>query len=136
MEEMTLERAVLIALRGANEYGTWDTDWFCYAPTGWASRVQRAPREMLKEAHFFDIASETERQDDQREDEELVRLVLQVMRNDATLAEALIERVAAGDSAHFALLEAVSRYQNPPVEAPPRRPTQRFGRRHAIRWTR
>lgn len=43
----TLDAAVLSTLLSAREFGTWDTDWYDYAPSGWGRRVKYAPRALV-----------------------------------------------------------------------------------------
>jgi hypothetical protein len=48
MDEGTLEEAVRIALRLAITCGTWDIEWYGYAPIGWVQRVKNVPRSLVQ----------------------------------------------------------------------------------------
>ena len=67
----TLEAAVMSTLRSAREFGTWDCDWYDYAPNGWMRRVRNAPRALVESTgrylaserpHFlFELVAEVDR---------------------------------------------------------------------------
>ena len=82
---MTLEEAVRHAIRNALAFGTWDCEFYDYAPPGWARRVKHAPR-ALRYGIYLDLKSIAVEPNPL---EEAAEVVQQLLRDDPTFADEL-----------------------------------------------
>lgn len=100
----SLDAAVLCALRNARDLGTWDTEWWEYAPPEWRARVRHAPRALVVDIARYLAALEPGPL------EELTIFIERWMKRDPFFAAAIIAK--ADRSTPLMVAEAIARYEN------------------------
>lgn len=100
-----------MTLRMCREVGTWDVEWWWYAPPGWDECVRRAPRELLKEAHLALNFSDEMQREDRRRCEADIAFYLEAMRSDPDAARRLIEWIELRFDKGSTPREAVERFR-------------------------
>lgn len=105
VEVDTLDAALISTLRTARDLGTWDTEWYDYAPFGWRDRVRRAPRAMVADTAAYLATTILD------EIADLGAFVERLMRQDAEFAEALLARYSRDDTP-LVLAEVFAHFEN------------------------
>jgi hypothetical protein len=111
IEPYDLEEAVRMTLRGARDCGTWDCDWWDYAPRGWFSKVRNAPPELRRKVALDLNACDRMRREDWERCEAMIAFLLDVMHLDERLAAQLIERFEEEYEEDTIPRQAVARYR-------------------------
>jgi hypothetical protein len=106
-----LEEAIRMTLRGARDYGTWDCEWWDYAPRGWLAKVRNAPRELRQKVGLDLDAIDKMRREDEARCEATVVLLVDAMCADERQAALLIERIEEEYEEDTIPRQAVARYR-------------------------